>query len=246
MIENHRDEDLCRRWDALADEDHTHHLTAQEYLHYKSKWWLHSNKQGSNTMSLRHRPDFKQALSTLQRLQQEAGEEPQVPTYYNKNNINGKHAVHLLHGGIGKVHGGLLITPKVNTEMHQVSSERGDLLLAVFGKILRKKTFMNSITLLQIDRSQPTAVYCNRRWCKHNTSNDPFSRCKCAIIGYRKELTITEYSLTTSTKVNYKVQKERNLHSALRLRGDTENDTNDNVTTKTQNTFNTAHMNTGT
>ena len=31
MIENHRDEDLCRRWDALADEDHSHHLTAQEY-----------------------------------------------------------------------------------------------------------------------------------------------------------------------------------------------------------------------
>ena len=29
MIENHRDEDLCRRWDALADEDHTHHLTEQ-------------------------------------------------------------------------------------------------------------------------------------------------------------------------------------------------------------------------
>ena len=70
MIENHRDEDLCRRWDALADDDHTHHLTAQEYLHYKSKWRLHPNKQGSNTMSLRHRPNFKQALSTLQRLQQ--------------------------------------------------------------------------------------------------------------------------------------------------------------------------------
>ena len=34
IIENHRDEDLCRRWDALADEDHTHHLTAQEYLHF--------------------------------------------------------------------------------------------------------------------------------------------------------------------------------------------------------------------
>ena len=27
MIENNRDEELCRRWDALADEDHTHHLT---------------------------------------------------------------------------------------------------------------------------------------------------------------------------------------------------------------------------
>ena len=31
MIENHRDEEHCRRWDALADEDHTHHLTTQEY-----------------------------------------------------------------------------------------------------------------------------------------------------------------------------------------------------------------------
>ena len=34
MIENNQDEDLCRRWDALADEDHTHHLTAQEYFHF--------------------------------------------------------------------------------------------------------------------------------------------------------------------------------------------------------------------
>ena len=47
MIENHRDEKVCRRWDALADEDHNHHLTVQEYFHYKNKWWLHSNKQGS-------------------------------------------------------------------------------------------------------------------------------------------------------------------------------------------------------
>ena len=36
MIENGRDEDVCRHWDALADEDHTHHLTPQEYYHYKS------------------------------------------------------------------------------------------------------------------------------------------------------------------------------------------------------------------
>ena len=84
MIEHHRDEEVCRRWDALADEDHTHHLTVQEYFHYKNKWWLHSNKQGSNTMPLRHRSDFKQALSALQRLQ-EAGEEPYVPTYSYKH-----------------------------------------------------------------------------------------------------------------------------------------------------------------
>ena len=85
MIEHHRDEEVCRRWDALADEDHTHHLTEQEYFYYKNKWWLHSNKQGSNTIPLRNRSDFKQALSTLERLQQEAGEEPYVPTYSNKH-----------------------------------------------------------------------------------------------------------------------------------------------------------------
>ena len=85
MIQHHRDEDVSRRWDALADEDHNHHLTQQEYFHYKNKRWLHSNKQGSNTMPLRHRSDFKQALSTLQRLQQEAGEEPHVPSYSHKH-----------------------------------------------------------------------------------------------------------------------------------------------------------------
>ena len=70
-------------------------------------------------MPLRHRPDFKQALSTLQRLQQEAGEELQVPTYTLTNTNNGRHAVHLLHGGIGKVHGGLFIIPKVKKEVSQ-------------------------------------------------------------------------------------------------------------------------------
>ena len=36
---------------------------------------------------------------------------------------------------------------------------------------------------------------------------------------------------------------ERTPHLVLRLRGETEHDTNDNVTTKTQSTFHAAHMN---
>ena len=46
---------------------------------------IENHRQGSNTMPLTHRPDFKQALSTLQRLQKEAREEPQVPTYSYKH-----------------------------------------------------------------------------------------------------------------------------------------------------------------
>ena len=85
MIEHNRDEEVCRRWDVLADEDHTYHLSEKEYFYYKNKWCLHSNKSGSDTLPLRKRCDFKQALSTLERLQQEAGEEPFVPAPYWKN-----------------------------------------------------------------------------------------------------------------------------------------------------------------
>ena len=66
MIENNRDEEVCRRWDVLADEDHTDHLSEEEYIHYKNKWWFHLNKSGSDTLPLRKRSDFKEALSTLE------------------------------------------------------------------------------------------------------------------------------------------------------------------------------------
>ena len=62
MIENHRDEDLCRRWDEAGEE---------------------------------HMCQF---------------------TFTSTNNV--RHEVHLLQGGIGKVHGGLLIIPKVKKEMY--------------------------------------------------------------------------------------------------------------------------------
>ena len=85
-------------------------------------------------MPVTHRPDFKQALSTLQRLKQKAEGDSQVPTYSNRN----QHAV--------------------------------------FGKILLDKTFLNSITLLQMDRLQLTAVYCNRRGGVSTTPQMPCFR----------------------------------------------------------------------
>ena len=121
MIENDRDEDACRQMDALADEDRTHHLTPQEYYHYKSNWWLHSNKTGSDTVPVQRRPDFKQALSTLQQLKEEEEEVKEI------NNGHRVLLLLLLHGGVCKVHGGLLIPMKVMMEMN-VLIEQGDLL----------------------------------------------------------------------------------------------------------------------
>ena len=34
MIENNRDEEVCRRWDVLADEDHTYLLSEKEYFYF--------------------------------------------------------------------------------------------------------------------------------------------------------------------------------------------------------------------
>ena len=65
-----RTEEICRQMDDLADEDHTHHLTREEIDDYRSNWWIRSNKIGSDTMPIRHRSDFKQALSTLRQLKE--------------------------------------------------------------------------------------------------------------------------------------------------------------------------------
>ena len=72
MIENSGDAEVCRAWDVLADEDHNYHMSG-EYLYYKNNWWISLNKSGNDTQPLRKRSDFKQALSTLKRLHQEAG-----------------------------------------------------------------------------------------------------------------------------------------------------------------------------
>ena len=63
-IENRRDEEVCRRWDVLADKDHTYHLS-EEYFYYKNRWWLHLNKSGSDTLPVRKRSDFKTSIVYL-------------------------------------------------------------------------------------------------------------------------------------------------------------------------------------
>ena len=68
MVDTGRTEEMCRKMDELAKEDHTHHITPEEIPGYRANWWIRSNKVGSGTMPVRHRPDFKQALSTLRQL----------------------------------------------------------------------------------------------------------------------------------------------------------------------------------
>ena len=108
MIENSRDEDVCRRWDALADEDHTYHMSEEEYFYCKNKRWISLNKSGNDTQPSRKRSDSKQVLSTLKRLHQEAGGDQLEPIPYWKDKNNGdQHRVLPLPGCNGKNPGGL-------------------------------------------------------------------------------------------------------------------------------------------
>ena len=84
MVQHNRDEEVCRAWDILAEEDHTYRMSESEHFHYRQNWWISLNKSGNNTQPLRKRSGFNQALSTLNRLHQESGERPLRPLPYWK------------------------------------------------------------------------------------------------------------------------------------------------------------------
>ena len=71
--------EICRETDKLANEDHTHHATPDEIRVYRNNWWIRSNFVGSDTMPVRHRADFKEAVSTLRRLKNQEDQ-----AYYQK------------------------------------------------------------------------------------------------------------------------------------------------------------------
>ena len=68
MLELGRSEEVILEMDRLANEDHSHIATEEEIDVYRGNWEIRSNLVGSDTMPVRHRPDFKKALSTLHRL----------------------------------------------------------------------------------------------------------------------------------------------------------------------------------
>ena len=63
-----RTEEIRREMDKLTDEHHTHHITPEEIRVYRNNWWIRSNTVGSDTIPVRHRPEFKQALLALRQL----------------------------------------------------------------------------------------------------------------------------------------------------------------------------------
>ena len=138
---------------------------------------FYSNKQRSNTIRLTQWPDFKQALSTLHRLQREAEGDPQVPTYSNTSEqwVQSSSSTWWNWKGSWWTH-----YPSESHDGDAPSIEwTGWLVDCSIWKDSSGQYFLEFNLICN-----RWIVYSWRRstvtdgWCKHNTSNDPFSRCK--------------------------------------------------------------------
>ena len=79
-------EQKCTEMDELAKQNHTHHLSTEEFKRYQEQWYLTLNKSGKNA-PMRLRPDFRAAVSLKNRLHRESGEqvaEPVSPQQYRR------------------------------------------------------------------------------------------------------------------------------------------------------------------
>ena len=74
---------------------------------------------------------------------------------------DGRKAI-LRPGGTGKDHGGILLT-RITTKTYPAPIDQGNLIEEGDWDTCSRHDSQNSITLLQMDRLQLTAVYCNRR-----------------------------------------------------------------------------------
>ena len=79
-------EQKCKEMDELAKEDHTYHLSPEEFRRYQGQRYLTLNKPGKNG-PMRLRSDFRAAVSINNRHHRESGEqvaEPISPEQYRR------------------------------------------------------------------------------------------------------------------------------------------------------------------
>ena len=65
MIDNGRTEEMCRKMDELANEDHTNHLTPEEIRGYRANWWIRSTlRQLKDQEDAAHQQRWTQSYSS--------------------------------------------------------------------------------------------------------------------------------------------------------------------------------------
>ena len=71
-------EEKCIEMDKLAQEDHSYCPSSEEYESYRKNWKISLNKSGRNA-PMKLRSDFREAVTIMNRLHRESGEERPEP-----------------------------------------------------------------------------------------------------------------------------------------------------------------------
>ena len=67
-------EQKCEELDELAKEDHTYHLSPEEFRRYQGQWYITLNRSGKN-VPMKLRSDFRTVVSMKNRLHHESGQQ---------------------------------------------------------------------------------------------------------------------------------------------------------------------------
>ena len=91
MIEVGRSEQIIKEMDQLASEDHTYKANKEEIDPYRGTWWIHTNVAHFDSVPTRYEPEFKNALSTTQRLKRAEDEKKQATWTQNSSSSSSWH-----------------------------------------------------------------------------------------------------------------------------------------------------------
>ena len=214
MIENNRDEKVCRAWFVLANEDHTYHMSEEESTTCKFG--------GSLSISQETTPnDWENVLiSTKRCLHQNVYIKKfegirSSPFRVGRTNNGDRQRVLPLLDGNDKIPGGFLQnSKKIKKKMHAKVYERTERPVVYRSLTKTSDEWLSRIhsILLQKDYLQRTAVYCNRRGVQRQHFKRPvFAMWNMQESGIQIEwrsITATGTPLTTrstrTTKLNTK------------------------------------------
>ena len=91
MIEVGRSEKIIKEMDKLASEDHTYKASKEEIEFYRGNWWIHTNGAHFDSVPTRYEPEFKNALSTMQRLKRAEDKKKQETLTQNSSSSSSWH-----------------------------------------------------------------------------------------------------------------------------------------------------------
>ena len=91
MIDHGHTEQMIIEMDKLAKEDHSYKASKKEIEFYRGIWWIHSNVARVDSMPVRYEPEFKSALSTMQRLKRAEDKKKQDATAQTSSSSSSWH-----------------------------------------------------------------------------------------------------------------------------------------------------------